>query len=455
MSATTALVLDTRRAKKTQKYPVKLRVTYNRDPQYYQTIFDLTEENWQKLSASRISDELQSVRNKLKEIEHSAATVAEKILPFNFQAFERSFVLGNPLFRQRKSKIVLANINAEDDFDYSPLHKRFPILQEENCKPCTLTWSYKQYIKRLIREDRIGSAVAYHCSFASLKRFKGNVLLSDITVSFLRAYEKSLKDNGLSKSTVGIYLRPLRAIFNDVISQGLLRKETAYPFGAKKYTIPTAKKVKKALDLNDVKRIYYYRCTNENSSEQMAKDFWLFSYFGNRVNPKDIALLQWKYMADDYITFERAKTEHSLRGDPVTITVYVNEDMKAIIQRWGNKDQSPNSYIFPILEKGLSAIRVYDRIQNFVYFINYWMREILCNLGIDKKATTYVARHTFSTVMKRSGASIEYIQESLGHADKSTTQDYLDSFPKEMKREFASKLASFKQISTPTEEFIN
>jgi len=29
--------------------------------------------------------------------------------------------------------------------------------------------------------------------------------------------------------------------------------------------------------------------------------------------------------------------------------------------------------------------------------------------------TTYVVRHTFSTVLKRSGVSTEFIQESLGH----------------------------------------
>ena len=64
-------------------------------------------------------------------------------------------------------------------------------------------------------------------------------------------------------------------------------------------------------------------------------------------------------------------------------------------------------------------------------------------LGIDKKATTFVARHTFSTVMKRSGASTEYIQEALGHADTKTTENYLDSFGKEIKKEFANRLTSF------------
>jgi len=161
------------------------------------------------------------------------------------------------------------------------------------------------------------------------------------------------------------------------------------------------------------------------------------------MNPKDIAFLKWVNLSGDYLTFERAKTERSLRNDPKPITVYVNEDMKAIIQRWGNQDRSLDNYIFPILQQGLSDLRIYDRIQNFVGLINYWMKEILLNLGIDK-ATTYVARHTFSTVLKRSGASTELIQEALGHTYIKTTESYLDSFDRETKKELVSRLSAFK-----------
>lgn len=126
----------------------------------------------------------------------------------------------------------------------------------------------------------------------------------------------------------------------------------------------------------------------------------------------------------------------------------MNDDMKAIIERWGNKDHSPNNYIFPVMEIGISPLRQYELMQLFVRFINDWMKHILKNLGINKKGTTYVARHTFSTVLKRSGASTEYIQEALGHSDIKTTENYLDSFEKEIKKEFAQRLTSFKNNPT-------
>lgn len=52
--------------------------------------------------------------------------------------------------------------------------------------------------------------------------------------------------------------------------------------------------LKKALSIDDIFKIYYYECKTGIAGEQKAKDFWLFSYFANGMNPKDIAFLQWK-----------------------------------------------------------------------------------------------------------------------------------------------------------------
>lgn len=54
-----------------------------------------------------------------------------------------------------------------------------------------------------------------------------------------------------------------------------------------------------------------------------------------------------------------------------------------------------------------------------------------------------MARHTFSTVMKRSGVSTEFIQEALGHTDI-RTENYLDSFEKEVKKEYEARLLAFE-----------
>ncbi|MCX2739523.1 hypothetical protein [Pontibacter anaerobius] len=61
-------------------------------------------------------------------------------------------------------------------------------------------------------------------------------------------------------------------------------------------------------------------------------------------------------------------------------------------------------------------------------------------LGIEECMTTYTARHS-STVLKRAGV---FISESLCHASEKTTQNYLDSFKSEAKRDIMAKLTDFK-----------
>lgn len=277
----------------------------------------------------------------------------------------------------------------------------------------------------------------------SLARLCGNVRFTDITVNYLYQYEQWTKQNGMSKSTQGIYLRSLRAIFNEAIADGIISKEKCYPFGRRKYQIPTTRNVKKALKLDQIEKIYFYEPTCE--SERRARAFWLFCYFANGINPKDVALLKYENIQGEYLIFERAKTEWTARTDPKPITIYLNEDMAAIMDELGNKGKDPENCIFPILYKGVTPWRQYDLIQLFIRSINDWMLKICEKLGIDKKATTIVTRHSFSTIMKNSGASTEFIQEALGHTDKRTTENYLDSFEKEIKKEFAAKLVPFKK----------
>lgn len=125
--------------------------------------------------------------------------------------------------------------------------------------------------------------------------------------------------------------------------------------------------------------------------------------------------------------------------------MFITEDLKRIIKEWGNKDKNPTHYIFPVLEHGITPLRQVELIELFVQAINDWMAKIRKKIGIEKKVTTYVARHTFSTVMKRAGVSIEFIQESLGHTNIKTTENYLDSFGREIKKEYAQQLTAFEK----------
>lgn len=63
--------------------------------------------------------------------------------------------------------------------------------------------------------------------------------------------------------------------------------------------------------------------------------------------------------------------------------------------------------------------------------MNKHLKTFGIELELDKKLTTYVARHSFSTTLKRAGVSTSIISEALGHSSEKVTQIYLDSFENE------------------------
>lgn len=429
MSASLAIILDKRRIKqKIRKCPVKLRVAFERETKYYGTIYDLSEEEYGKLNTPNVVAGLKAVRNKLRDIEREADNAIRTMSCFHFDDFEKEFILDNPLFNQQKTT---QNVTGAYGYDVAQYAHRFPIFKELTMPAGTLLVAFRSYIDKLLRGDRIGTAVCYQTSYYALEKFHGNVLFSEVTVDYLNDFERWMLRKNYSKTTIGIYVRSLRCIFNEAFQDGIIKRDK-YPFGRRRYQVPTSRNIKKALTLEDVSKLYYLQPTRKE--KQWAKDFWFFSYLGNGINPKDMACLKYKNIESDYFMFERAKTEKATRCDPKPITVFFTEDMRVIIDRWANKGKNPNNYVFPVLEPDITALRQYELIELFTQSINDWLRRVKKKLNIEKRLTTYVARHPFSTVLKRSGVSTEFIQESLGHTNIRTTEKYLDSFEREVKR---------------------
>ncbi|HEY8689466.1 MAG TPA: hypothetical protein VIM07_09555 [Chitinophagaceae bacterium] len=73
------------------------------------------------------------------------------------------------------------------------------------------------------------------------------------------------------------------------------------------------------------------------------------------------------------------------------------------------------------------------------------MEKIGAKLKIERRVSTYVARHTFSTVMKRSGVSTEFIQEAFGGILIFGQQKIILTVlkKKERKKEYAARLLAF------------
>src|SRR5262249_11286105 len=134
MAVSIAIFFDTRRIKKkTGTYLIKLRVTNEQITNYYPTIYSLSQEDYNKLYASRLNSELQEVRAKLQEIERTAKHAATELDSFSVYEFERDYIINNSLFEQKKYNTPVVPIT-RDYFDFhSGLYLAIPINNDIDC----------------------------------------------------------------------------------------------------------------------------------------------------------------------------------------------------------------------------------------------------------------------------------------------------------------------------------
>jgi integrase len=405
---TTAIIHDKRVQRKDETYSVKLRITFNRTQKYYPINVYLTEKEWGKVHSEKPRKTYKDHLLYFNEVELKARTIIKDLHPFSFSSFEKSF--------NQKPR---AN---QDVFS-----------------------AFETYIEYLSKEDRVSTAESYTCALNSLKKrqkskHRKKLNFWDVTPDWLKDYEKWMLEEGRSRTTIGIYLRSLRTILNNAISEGNLDRES-YPFGKRKYQIPASSNKKKAFTLAEIRKIVEYEPANIYESK--ARDLWLFSYLCNGVNVKDIVRLKYKNIIDNKIHFFRAKTERTSKQDLKEITVVLLPEILSIMDKWGLKPIEPETYIFGLIDEFDTPKKELKKVKSTTKSINKFMKRIGENIGLPYKPTTYFARHSFATVLKRSGAPTEFIKESLGHKDLKTTENYLDSFEDEIKESFQKKLLDF------------
>ena len=163
----------------------------------------------------------------------------------------------------------------------------------------------------------------------------------------------------------------------------------------------------------------------ENESVQFARDIFILSYLCSGINFTDIANLKPGNIIDNRLQYIRQKTGKK-------ISLQLSPDANQIIRRH-QKTTAQSGYLFPILDikTHKTAIQKQNRIHKVLGKTDKGLKRIAELTEINISLTTYVARHSFATVLKKSGVNVALISEALGHSDLATTQIYLGSFENE------------------------
>ena len=111
---------------------------------------------------------------------------------------------------------------------------------------------------------------------------------------------------------------------------------------------------------------------------------------------------------------------------------------------------------FKLLDIPLSILKKYEstRINGYLLPVlsnakyNLYLKEIAATLGIQKRVTSHLARHTFATtVTYANGVSIESISKMLGHTKLATTQIYARIVDQTVSREMDKLSAALSGTS--------
>lgn len=306
--------------------------------------------------------------------------------------------------------------------DLKAIVRRLTGVQEK--KPVQKLLGYfQQQVEGLKEKGRLGYAETFIHTHNSLKAFLNgkDIDLASINLEFIRRYEEYLVKRNCAVTTRSVYLRTFRTLWRNAMKDGVCA-ETHYPFKDfefGKYNNPRTKK--RAISKEQIDLLASINIDPEKDTYINSRNYFLFSFFCRGINFTDLASLKWENVRNNVLQYTRAKTKEefifSLHPKAVEIIEYYR-NME------GNSDAG---YIFPILykrHKTLQSIR--DRKKKVLARVNKNLKELAQQVGIEKDLTTYAARHSYATILRRKGFSNEDIGRSLGHDSIKTTKIYLE-----------------------------
>jgi site-specific recombinase XerD len=289
--------------------------------------------------------------------------------------------------------------------------------------------AYLEHLEGKLRaEGRISYAIMHRNATSALRRFSNGktVQFAELTPTKLESLEQYLKGVGCTNGGIATYMRVLRVAVNTAIKQGLLHRDQ-YPFETVRSRGYSMKRLKsksnpRSLTEQDMDKVKSFPFAEHPHLKESARLF-LFSYYARGINLTDIAQLKRSDICEGRIHYRRQKTDDAF-------SIPVSDTLAEILATF---DGHGGPYLFPILDElHATEKQQWDRIQRSLRKFNKDLKEIAEVVGITVPLTSYVARHTFATTLKRKGVDVSVISELMGHESVNTTRAYLARFGSEV-----------------------
>lgn len=395
MVASVKVLLYRSKTLKNGEHPIVLCVTKERNRKYVSLGFNCKPELWDET-------------NSLPKRKHPL--YAELVVAINKAKIEAS-----------KEVLTLT----VEDTDYSLQQLKTVSRNTDVSKRVNVIAYFRQVERRLMDAGRVGYSKVFRYTGNSLQAFSNgkDFDFRDVNTSFLMRYEEWVMSRDAKLSSIHVYMRTFKTLINYARKENVV-KSNYNPF--KDFTFSKYRRykpIKRAITKDQMQAIIDFPC-KPGGRLYHAKSYFLFSYYNRGINFTDIALLRWSNIQQTRLVYIRKKTNE-------TFNMGLLEPALAIINYYrAHQFQGDDGYIFPILQKDVHQTprQIDDRIEKVNKRVNRALKEIGVKVGINEKLTTYVARHSFATILKKSGTSIAIISEMMGHDSEKTTRMYLAEF---------------------------
>ncbi|RYJ41575.1 site-specific integrase [Flavobacterium beibuense] len=356
---------------------------------------------------------------------------------------DKNYRVRNRILLQKKEEAlkIIDEFELEKvDFTLAQFEKRFRGQKDKNI---TVRDFILEKIQNFELAGRTGSARTYEGTLNSFFGYIENkqLMFREITPELLEKYENYLRTRGGTDGGIAVRMRDIRTLFNDAIRRGVVKKD-AYPFIAYKISKLKGKGIKRALTRDEVLLIENLN-VEKHPHLREAKNFFLFSYYTRGMNFYDMMKLKWSNIEGDYIVYTRSKTKGNFK-------IKILEPVQQILDEYRLENRI-TGYIFPILLRNdLRPKQIEERKGKKLKKFNKDLKLIAETVGITKKVTSYVARHSFATNLREAGEGADIISQAMGHHDIQMTQTYLKAFEDE-----DIDKASAKLLREPEPELIS
>ena len=290
------------------------------------------------------------------------------------------------------------------------------IVSEYNRQPeCPTLFNFiRSMVTKKTAAKRYGTAKTYRDSLASFSSFRNgkDITFDDLNEDVINQYEAWMKNKGLKRNSSSCYLRTFKTLYLKAVELGLTEDKDIFRHVFTGFATTT----KRAISIDAIKAIRKLNLEN-NPALAFARDMFMLSLYLQGMAFVDIAYLKKSDIRNGQLQYSRKKTGQAL-------TISWEKPMQEIVDAYSHLTKD-TPYLLPIITKQDGTERKqYERMEHNV---NRNLKKIGEMAGLHIPLTTYVARHSWASIMRDMGNDITVVGKGLGHSDIKTTQIYLST----------------------------